>query len=108
MQKLIYWLVRRHLKLKIGEPFRFTNQKTRAIYRFTKTSLYKSYPEPILNANGEEIGIVWNRRPAGVSLNWLLDPGCKIYILSPDEVIDEILETTSYKEGQTDGYLSVI
>lgn len=108
MQKLIYWLVRRHLKLKIGEPFRFTNQKTRAIYRFTKTSLHKSYPEPILNTNGEEIGTKWVRRPAGVSLNWLLDPGCKIYILSPDEVIDEILETTSYKEEQTDGYLSVI
>ena len=108
MRKLICWLIRRRLGVKIGEPFRFINQKTRAIYRFTKTSLHKSYPEPILNANGEEIGIVWNRRPAGVSLNWLLDPGCKIYILSPDEVIDEILETTSYKEEQTDGYLSVI
>jgi len=97
MQKLIYWLVRRHLRLKIGEPFRFTNQKTRAIYRFTKTMLWKSCPETVSYLDTATIRACkckWVTVPAGVSLNWLLDPECEVVTMSADECVDEMVKET--------------
>ena len=64
IDRIVIFLVRRRLGLKIGEFFRFTNQKTDAVYYFTDISLVKVYKRGI--------------KLSGVSLNWLLDPNCKI------------------------------
>jgi len=64
MQRLIIFLVRRRLGLKKYELFRFTNQKSNAVYYFTNDRVMK----------------LWNGycEPSGVGINWLLDPECKI------------------------------
>ena len=67
MRHFIIFLVRKKLGLKKYEDFRFNNQKSEAFYFFTDRELIK-----------EENGY---RRPAGVSLNWLLNDDCKIYRL---------------------------
>ena len=64
MKCLIIFLVRKRLGLGLCEEFRFTNQKSDAVYWFTKEKLFK----------------YWNGHvePSGVSLNWLLDDECEI------------------------------
>jgi hypothetical protein len=62
--RLIIFLIRRRLGLKKYEHFRFDNQKSKDVYYFTATELMKIW------AFGDE--------KSGVSLNWLLDPECKI------------------------------
>jgi len=61
--KLIVFLIRIRLGLKVGECFQFKNQKSDAVYFFTPTHITKYW-------NG---GFYYS----GISLNWLLDPGCK-------------------------------
>lgn len=91
MRKLVYWLIRKHLGVKIGEPFRFTNQKTKDIYRFTKTMLWKSCPETVSYLDTDAMrACKWITIPAGVSLNWLLDPECEVVTMSADECINEM------------------
>lgn len=65
LNKLIIFLIRRKLHLKRGQLFQFANQKTGAIYWFTDVHLMKM----------DEAGYY---EESGVSLNWLLNPKCKI------------------------------
>ena len=67
MKKLIIFLVRKRLGLKKYSPFRFANQKTKAIYYFGTDTLDK-------NENG-------NITPSGVSLNWLLNEDCQVVLV---------------------------
>lgn len=63
--RLIIFLIRIKLGLKIGEKFRFTNQKSKTdYYYFDSTALMKS-----------EKG---NVQPSNVSLNWLLSDECSL------------------------------
>ena len=64
LNKLIIFLIRRKLHLKKGELFQFDNQKTDSVYWFTEGTLMKM-----------EYG---RRYESNVSLNWLLNPDCKI------------------------------
>ena len=64
MKRLIIFLIRRRLGLKKYQHFRFTNQKSNAIYYFTSENLIKSWH------NTEYL--------SGVSLNWLLNNDCEI------------------------------
>lgn len=62
--KLIVFLIRRKFKLKKYQYFRFTNQKSSAIYYFTSDSLIKITESCAYKS--------------GVSLNWLLNDECEI------------------------------
>lgn len=65
MTRLIVLLVRHKLGVKNKQFFRFVNQKSDAVYMFACGRLWKRW---IVNS--------WSL--SGVSLNWLLDPNCKI------------------------------
>lgn len=64
MRQMIIFLIRKKLGLGKYENFKFTNQKSDAVYYFTKKRLMKR----------------WNGQTtlSNVSLNWLLDNDCKI------------------------------
>ena len=64
MNKLIIFLIRRRLGLKKYELFRFSNQKSSAVYYFTDDRVMK-----LCNGYCE---------PSGVGINWLLDSECKV------------------------------
>ena len=69
MARLILFLVRRKLGLKKGEAFRFSNQKNKKDeYRITSFGVLKVYTR----------GLTTRVKMSNVSLNWLLDPDCKI------------------------------
>lgn len=65
MRRFVIFLIRKKLGLKKYELFRFTNQKTDAVYYFTEDAVYKSWRGQIVQS--------------GVSVNWLMDDECKIY-----------------------------
>lgn len=64
MRRFVIFLIRKKLRLKKYENFRFTNQKSDAVYYFTETNVMKH----------------WHgyTEPSGVSINWLLDDDCEI------------------------------
>ena len=64
MNKLILYLIKRKLGLKNYEFFKFTNQNEDAVYYFNDKGLIKAAR--------------YGTYKSGVSLNWLLDPNCKI------------------------------
>lgn len=64
MKKLIIFLIRRKMGLKLFQGFQFDNQKSTAVYYFTPTCLMKAYNNEII--------------PSHVSLNWLLCDKCGI------------------------------
>lgn len=64
MKKLIFFLVRKHLGLKIREAFQFAGQKSNAVYYFTEDAVMKAWRG--------------NIEKSGVSLNWLMDDDCEI------------------------------
>lgn len=64
IDRLVIFLIRRKLKLKKYEEFRFIGQKTPDVYYFTSTQLRKEM-------HGKEV-------VSGVSLNYLLSDECKI------------------------------
>ena len=64
MNKLILFLIRRKLGVKKNELFRFTNQKTDAVYYFSDRNLFK-----ILDG----VRILSN-----VKINWLFNKKCKV------------------------------
>lgn len=66
LKRLAVFAIRTKLGLKVGEWFRFTNQKSDDIYFFTKIGLKKL-------VNGTQKLAV-----SDVSLRWLLDDGCTI------------------------------
>lgn len=68
MDKLVIFLLRLRLGVKIGQHFQFTNQRAdNEFYFFTDTALMK-----IHKGKNEYI------RPSSVSLNWLLSDACEI------------------------------
>jgi hypothetical protein len=70
--RLIVFLIRRRLKLKKYQRFRFTNQKNGNIYYFTTDKLIKI---------PEDKWIVSRAEKSLVSLNWLLSDECEVEIL---------------------------
>lgn len=63
-KRLIIFLVRTRLGLKKYEHFTFDNQKSDATYFFSDACVMKDTRKTV--------------RKSSVSLNWLLDDGCKI------------------------------
>lgn len=68
MKKLIIFLIRKHLGLKERQAFQFVNQKSNAVYYFTKDAIIKAWRG--------------NIEKSTVSLNWILDDECEIRILT--------------------------
>ena len=64
MKRFILYLIRKRLGLAKYEPFRFTNQKSNAVYYFTEDGIMKAWR-----------GVI---EPSHVSLNWILDDNCEI------------------------------
>jgi hypothetical protein len=64
MKKLVIFLIRKKLGLRLCEKFQFIGQKSDAVYWFTKEKVLKYF-------NGYVT-------PSNVSLNWLLDDDCII------------------------------
>ena len=69
IERLIVFLIRRRLRLKKYQRFRFKNQKTDNVYYFTEYRLIK-IPEDKRPISRAEKSLV--------SLNWLLDDRCEI------------------------------
>lgn len=69
INKLVIFLLRKKLGVKLEQPFRFANQRTKDVYWFDKHGLIK-FPH-----NGLPGTL------SGVSLNWLLNEECKVDIL---------------------------
>ena len=65
MRKLIIFLIRKKLQLKKYEKFRFDAQKSRHDYYFFTESMIMKCSNYITS-------------PSSVSLNWLLNPNCKV------------------------------
>lgn len=63
--KLVIFLIRVKLKLKKYEKFRFDEQKSRHDYYFFTDSKIMKRSNYVTS-------------PSSVSLNWLLDPNCKV------------------------------
>ena len=66
MKRLIIYLLRKKLGVKLFEKFQFVGQKSDDCYWFTKDDIYKY----VANT-----GVV---RPSSVSLHWLLDDNCEV------------------------------
>ena len=64
MRRLVIFLIRKRLRLKKYEEFRFVGQKSYAVYYFTEQSLMKRWRGQTMQS--------------GVSVNWLLDNDCSI------------------------------
>lgn len=64
MRRLVIFLIRKKLGLKKYEVFKFSNQKSDAVYYFTETSIMKHWRGQTMKS--------------GVSVNWLLDKDCKV------------------------------
>lgn len=74
MKRLIIFLIRHYLGLRLGEEFRFINQKSGYdTYYFEKDRLMK-----ITRTSRDHI---YCRAPANVSLNWLLNDECEIDVV---------------------------
>lgn len=64
IRRIVIFLVRKKLGLRLYERFQFANQKTDNKYYFTNTHVIKIENHKHLHS--------------GVSLNWLLDDECEI------------------------------
>lgn len=64
MRRFVIFLIRKKLGLRKYEKFKFVGQKSDAVYYFTESNVMKR----------------WRGQTclSGVSINWLLDPECKI------------------------------
>ena len=72
IKRLIVFLIRRRLKLKKYQRFRFKNQKTENVYYFTEYRLIK-IPEDKRPVSRAEKSLV--------SLNWLLSDECEVEVI---------------------------
>lgn len=72
IERLIVFLIRRRLRLKKYQRFRFKNQKTDNVYYFTANKLIK-IPEDKRTISRAEKSLV--------SLNWLLSDECEVEIV---------------------------
>jgi len=72
MKRLIIFLIRKYLGLKIGEKFQFVNQKSKNdLYYFTRDSIAK------IEYKGDRSRI----KDSSVSLNYLLSDECEIVVV---------------------------
>lgn len=72
MNKIILFLIRKKLKLKIYEKFQFENQLSKNdYYYFDKYNLMKKEYSPIKNGYKTS-------KKSSCSLNWLLNKNCRI------------------------------
>ena len=83
IQRLIIFLIRVRLGLKVNECFQFTNQKTTALYFFTRTGITKYWRG--------------NFTHSGISLNWLLDPNCKETLIHRGDININLYAWTELK-----------
>ena len=72
MKKLILFLVRKYLGLRLYEEFQFVNQKTNNRYYFSEEGIMRYEPDTL------------SSHLSGVSLNWLLDDECVIKRIESD------------------------
>ena len=72
IKKFIVFMIRRRLKLKRYQRFRFKNQKTDNVYYFTEYRLIK-IPEDKRTVSRAEKSLV--------SLNWLLSEDCEVEVV---------------------------
>lgn len=70
LKRIIIFLIRKKLKLKLYQRFRFRNQKTDNVYYFERDKLIK-VPD----------GVLTKKEKSLVSLNWLIDDRCEIDIV---------------------------
>jgi hypothetical protein len=63
-KRLVFFLVRKRLGLKLREAFQFVGQKSNAVYYFAEDVIMKAWHGHI--------------EPSGVSLNWLMNDECEI------------------------------
>ena len=72
IKRLIVCLIRRRLKLKKYQRFRFANQKTENVYYFTADRLIKI---------PEDKRTVSRAKKSLVSLNWLVSDECEVEVI---------------------------
>lgn len=72
IERLIVFLIRRRLKLKKYQRFRFANQKTDNVYYFTADKLIK-IPEDKRTVSRAEKSLV--------SLNWFVSDKCEVEVI---------------------------
>lgn len=72
IERLIVFLIRRRLRLKKYQRFRFKNQKTDNVYYFTADKLIK-IPEDKRTVSRAEKSLV--------SLNWLVSDECEVEVI---------------------------
>ena len=64
MRRFVIFLIRKKLKLRKYEMFKFVGQKSDAVYYFTESNVMKRW--------------LGQTTLSGVSVNWLLDNDCAI------------------------------
>ena len=72
IKRLIVFLIRRRLRLKKYQRFRFANQKTDNVYYFTSDMLIKT-PDDKRTVSRAEKSLV--------SLNWLVSDECEVEVV---------------------------
>lgn len=72
IERLIVFLIRRRLRLKKYQRFRFANQKTDNVYYFTSDMLIKT-PEDKRTVSRAEKSLV--------SLDWLVSDECEVELV---------------------------
>lgn len=77
IRRFVIFLIRHRFGVRAYKPFRFIGQKSDAVYYFTKDNVQKT----------EIVRGKVHTRPSSVSLNWLLNPECKIEEVSQNENI---------------------
>ena len=75
IKRLILFLIRMRLGLSKFEAFRFANQNSDHDYYYFTSDCILKYTASTQNT-----------RKSNVSINWLLDPNCKIEILDADDL----------------------
>lgn len=91
MKRLILFLVRKRLGLKLWQPFRFANQRSRYDYYFFE-------PDRLTKAEFHYDKKRWDYLrgysfdSSGVSLNWILNDRCEIIKYLDDNKIPEPLK----------------
>ena len=81
MKNFIIFLVRKRLGLKLRQPFRFKNQKSRDdYYFFDEDQLTKAVYRPKYE---KWFSLCYDYIPSHVSLNWILSGSCEIIKYPP-------------------------
>ena len=88
-KRLILFLIRKRIRVKKYQWFKFIGQKSRSAYYFTDEGLLKIEPFNLDYIHDKDTVTTirincrsYMIRRAGVSLNWLLDDECEIEIFT--------------------------